>query len=418
MATLLFVGLGLGETKRYIVEGLWRHGYDLVVLAERLPPWIQQYALHGAETDLADASTAVEVATALGRRCTVDGVFTCDEAYVEMTAAVARRLGLPGLTVDAAVLCRDKHAMRRRLAEAGIPSARSVMVGTLPAALRAAEDVGYPVVLKPRNLGGSIGVVKARDAADVTRLFDVSTGATMSRVRSLAGLLVEEYLDGPEFSVESVVADGVTSVCGITEKVLGFAPYFEEVGHFARPVDPSSALDRRLVALAADVHDAIGITTGATHCEVRLTGDGPRVVEIAGRVAGDRIPLVTKLASGIDLLAAAASVATGRPADVRPTRDRVAGIRMVYPPHDGVVERLAAKSGVEDLVEGMGWYATPGQQVALPPRGFLSRLGYLVVAAATRDEVVRRLDEAESMLEIEVAAPEPVPYAPAGSARA
>ena len=394
MARLLFVGAGRGETKGYLVDGLHEQGYELVVLAEDPPDWIDEYAYRTVRVEFTEPGPATDV----GRRYGVDGVFTCDEAYVELTAEVARRLGRPGLSAEAARLCRDKYAMRERLARAGIPSARSVKVDTRAEALAAAARLGYPVVLKPRNLGGSVGVVRADRPADVERLFAVATDASMARIRALPGLLVEEYLDGPELSVESVVSGGATTACGVTAKVLGFPPYFEEVGHFARPVDP--ARDGPLVALVREVHAALGITDGATHCELRMTATGPRVVEIGARLAGDRIPRLTRLATGIDLLGAAAAVAAGRPVAVRASVHRVAGIAMVYPPHDGIVTRLDAADGLDGAE--LGWYASLGQHVALPPRGFLSRLAYLIADGATRDEVTRRLDAARAALRIEV----------------
>lgn len=402
MPRLLYLGVGgEGDSKRYIAEALSGQGYDLVVLAERLPAWIASCMLHGESARLTGADAARR-AVRIGREHAVDGVFTCDETYVELAAEVALALGLPGPASEAAALCRDKHAMRRRLREAGVPSPRSMMISTLAQAREAADVIGYPVVLKPRNLGGSIGVVRADGPADTERFFAIVSNASLPGITPLPGLLVEEYLDGPEFSIESITANGVTTVCGITEKVVSFPPFFEETGHFARPVGAGNPVDSKLAEVTRSVHEALGVTTGITHCELRVTAGGPYVVEIAARPGGDRIPLITKLASGIDIIEAAAAVATGAKPDLEPVTARVAGIRMVYPHHDGVVRRLEARRLAPGLIEEIGWSATVGQAVALPPRGYLCRLAYLIATAETRQEVTRRLDEAESALDIEV----------------
>ena len=401
MPRLLYLGVGGGDSKRYIAEDLSGQGYDLVVLAEHLPAWMASCMRHGESVHLTGADAARRAVT-IGREHAVDGVFTCDETCVELAAEVARALGLPGPAPEAAAACRDKHAMRRRLREAGVPSPRSIMVRSLAQAREAADTIGYPVVLKPRNLGGSIGVVRADGPADTERFFAIASNANLDGVTPLSGLLVEEYLDGPEFSVESITVDGVTTVCGITEKVVDFPPFFEETGHFARPADADDPLDSRLAEVTRSVHEALGVTTGITHCELRVTADGPHVVEIAARPAGDRVPLITKLATGIDIIAAAAAVATGGKPDLEPVMARVAGIRMIYPHHDGVVRRLEAKRLTPGLLEEIGWYAAVGQAVALPPRGYLCRLAYLIATADTRHEVTRRLDEAESALDIEI----------------
>jgi biotin carboxylase len=396
MPTLLFVGLGSGRTKRYLVADLLAAGHDLVLAADTLPDWARPLAAHTHEVPLG-ADDAVEKLVALGHAHAVAGVFTCDEAHVELAAAVARRLGLPALSRASARLCRDKHAMRQRLAEVGVPGAASVLASTLPEALAAADRIGYPVVLKPRNLGGSVGVVRADDPDTVRRVFSLTSAADMARMRPLAGVLVEEYLDGPEISVESVAAGGVTTVCAVTEKELGFPPYFEETGHITRRIRPD---DRAVVEVVLAVHEALDIGWAVTHCELRLTPTGPRVVEIGARPAGDRIPQLVRLATGIDLVAAGADAALGRRVRPEPTADRVAGVRLIYTPHDGVVTRLAGDTG--DLLVDFGWLASVGQRVALPPRGFLSRLAYLVAVGDTREAVARDLTQAQALLDIAV----------------
>ena len=411
MSKLFYLGVGgAGGAKRFIAEALVDLGYQLVVLAEQVPAWMDPFMVDYLAADPTDP-TALERAVAIGRAHGVDGVFTCDELYVELAAEVARGLGLPGLTSQAALLCRDKHAMRQRLERAGIPSPRSIMVDSRSQALDVAERIGYPVVLKPRNLGGSMGVVRADRAADVERFFAVAHAANLSGVTAMSGVLVEDYLEGPEFSVESVSAGGVTTICGITEKVVGFPPYFEEIGHYARPVDPDDPLDARLAEVTLRVHQAFGVAVGITHCELINTAKGPYVVEIAARAGGDRIPVITKLASGIDLIAAGASAATGAVPDLRPTEARVAGVRMVYPPHRGVISRLDARHVPPGLLAEMGWYAKVGQFVALPPEAHLARLAYLIATGTTKADVARRLDEAVAALDIEVSHAEPARHA-------
>lgn len=391
MAKLLVVGVGAGVSKRYLMEGLLAHGHEPIVLAERLPGWLEPLGVRGETVDLSGPRAAEGFHG-------VDGVLAFDEAYVELAAQIARALARPGLSREAAESCRDKLLMRTRLAEAGVPSARSIIAETLEDAVRTAEDIGYPVVLKPRNLGGSIGVVRAENEADVRELFGMSATAAFARIRTLPGLLVEEYLDGPEISVESLVDNASVRICAVTEKLLGFAPYFEEIGHFCRPFDEQQ--DAEIGVLVRSVHDALGITVGATHCELRLTATGPRVIEIGARLAGDRIPELVRHATGIDLIGAAAELATGKSPAADQTKHRVAGIRMLYPPHDGVVVRLDVHGEPPGEV---GWYAEVGQRLALPPRGFLSRLGYLMAAGPDKDAVVRLLDQSESALTIQVA---------------
>src|ERR1700690_1995118 len=137
MPRLLYLGVGGGDSKRYIAEDLSGQGYDLVVLAEHLPAWMASCMRHGESVHLTGADAARRAVT-IGREHAVDGVFTCDETCVELAAEVARALGLPGPAPEAAAACRDKHEMRRRLREAGVPSPRSIMVRSLAQAREAA----------------------------------------------------------------------------------------------------------------------------------------------------------------------------------------------------------------------------------------------------------------------------------------
>jgi biotin carboxylase len=137
---------------------------------------------------------------------------------------------------------------------------------------------------------------------------------------------------------------------------------------------------------------------------LRYTSRGPYVIEVAARLGGDRIPYITKLSSGIDVVAASAASVTGGKVNVTPTIGRVAGIRMIYPEYDGVVRALGVSDAREKIWTEIGWWATVGQRVQLPPRSFTSRLAYVMAVGDSREEVQRRLDAAEDALQIVVEA--------------
>ncbi|WP_460371062.1 ATP-grasp domain-containing protein, partial [Actinocorallia lasiicapitis] len=179
------------------------------------------------------------------------------------------------------------------------------------AATALAAGLGYPVVLKPRALSGSIGVVRVGSAAELESAFPAVLGArTGLSARAHLGVLVEEYLDGPEYSVDAVTSGGVTRILVVAEKTLGFAPFFEETGHLV-PARPVPGLDDA-VELVVRAHAALGLDSMTTHTEVRLTPAGPRLVEINARLGGDLIPYLGRLALGVDAPGAAADVAMGR----------------------------------------------------------------------------------------------------------
>ncbi|MFE0376901.1 ATP-grasp domain-containing protein [Streptomyces inhibens] len=322
-------------------------------------------------------------------------VLTWDETLLESTAEVARRLGLPHMSPEAARRCRDKLATRRLLDAAQVPSARFRHVHTRQEALAAAEELGRPVVVKPRGMAGSIGVTLAGDDEQVARAYEQALAASFPGIRAQAGAIVEEYLPGPEISVDCAVFDGAVRIVNVAHKRLGFAPYFEETGHLVAPWHEEPWADE-VPSVVTDAHTALGIRTGLTHTELRLTPTGPRIVEVNGRLGGDFIPLLGTLATGVDPVAAAADIALGRTPRLTPVRDRCAEVRFVYPETDGIVRSLdltAAAAG-PGIVEAIA-LAAPGSELLLPPRGIVPRLAALVAVGDTPEDCAAALDRAQ-----------------------
>ncbi|MFJ9850463.1 ATP-grasp domain-containing protein [Streptomyces sp. NPDC101150] len=341
------------------------------------------------------AATTHAVAALLAGQPGPGAVLTWDETLLETTAEVARRLGLPHMSPEAARRCRDKLATRRLLAAARVPSARFREVHTREEALAAAESLGLPVVVKPRALAGSIGVTLAGDLAHVSHAYEQALGSSFPGIHGLAGVIVEEYLTGPEISVDCAVSDGAVRIVNVAHKRLGFAPYFEEVGHLVAPWRHEPWADE-MQSVVTDAHTALGIRTGLTHTELRLTPTGPRIVEVNGRLGGDFIPLLGTLATGVDPVAAAADIALGRTPQLTPDRDRCAEVRFVYPDTDGTVRSLdlAAAAAEPGIVEAVP-LAAPGTRLLLPPRGIVPRLAALVAVGDTPEDCATTLGRAQ-----------------------
>ncbi|MER8059735.1 MULTISPECIES: ATP-grasp domain-containing protein [unclassified Streptomyces] len=380
--------------------------YALAALAERVetalvqpgpPRWQRPYVegrFRAADTADADAVTEA-VADLLASADGAGAILTWDETLLATTAQAARRLNLPHLGPEAVRGCRDKLTTRRTLAAAGVPSAAFRHVHGRAEAIAAAAELGLPVVVKPRGLAGSIGVTLADTPEAVGRAFDRATTAAFPGIDRLAGAIVEEYLTGPEISVDCAVDGGRVHLVNVARKRLGFAPHFEEVGHLVAPWRHEPwACDVESVVTAA--HTALGLRTGITHSELRLTPSGPRVVEVNGRLGGDFVPLLGRLATGVDQVAAAADLALGRTPDVTPRHERCAEVRFVYPAHDAVVHELdvtaaAAVPGIADAVA----LAPPGTELRLPPHGIVPRLAALIATGDRPEECRTALDTAE-----------------------
>ncbi|MBG6106213.1 hypothetical protein IW249_006627 [Micromonospora vinacea] len=390
------------ETRWHMLESVGAH-HRVWLFVDTEPTWESAYAAGHTVIDTLDADRMTEQA----RRLSPDAIVCWDETRILAAAHVAQRLGLPGLTPAAVLACRDKHATRRAVAAAGGPQPVSTLVDTLPQALAAARSTGYPVVVKPRALVGSTGTRLARDERELTEIFPATRGITMPEVRERfdSAVLVEEYLDGPEISVDSLVWDGVVTPLYVARKQLSPLPNFEEVGHVVSRDDPL-VRDPELLRVLGLVHAALGVTRGWTHSEWRLTAYGPRLVEVNARSGGDLISYLGRLVTGADAALAAASLALGERPEPGPAGYPAAAVRFLYPPVETVVGEVEIVS--DRLPSGIVLaraLAGPGHVLELPPASHTGRYAVLVAAGGSAEECERILDAAEDAVRLIVAEP-------------
>ncbi|WP_432026092.1 ATP-grasp domain-containing protein [Streptomyces sp. 1222.5] len=247
-----------------------------------------------------------------------DGIMSGNERVIPFVARAARELGFPGLTEEAAAVVRDKRSMRQRLLEAGLGVPGFVVVKD-PDHWTDALTLRLPVVVKPANGHSSFAVIRADDrdsleqaVARTWSLVDTHMGAADGS-HSDTGVLVEEYLDGPEISAESLVFHGQVRVCAISWKGELTGPYFEETTLRA----PAQLPAEILAAIEAEVigaHHAFGVTEGTTHTELRLVGGvRPVLLEMTARLGGGgNMHHLTHVSSGIDLAAEALRIHLGQ----------------------------------------------------------------------------------------------------------
>ena len=283
-------------------------------------------------TDLFDEDGVVREVERLHQRHRAVRVLSLSEDGLLPAARVNQRHGLGGNPLDAVRLLKDKSAMRRRLAEVGLSPVRSSMVTGGGELAVFARGVGGPVVVKPLDAGGSAGVHLLVRPTDAGTLWADVLAAGRTR------MLAEEYLDGPEISVEAFSDRGVHTVVAFTQKILG--PRFIEVGHVVpAQVDPGTRDE--VVAMTTALLDAVGLTEGPSHTEFRLTPAGPRIIESHNRIGGDNITDLVRQVHAVDFERLAVGVPLGLLpwAGDPPTATGGAAIRFFTPP-PGTVRRI------------------------------------------------------------------------------
>jgi len=329
----------------------------------------------------------------------VEGVVNCSESCLRSQAALVQRHGVPGIDPATAALCRDKRLMMERFAAAGVPIGRREVVSDIAEIPAAAREIGCPGVLKPSTGVASLFTVRYDSEADLDRWFSEFHAAASDHhsaaIREMEGRwLVEEYLDGPGFSVESVTLDGETTHVAVCRKGEMAKPFFLETGHTCTaPVAPA-VLDE-LTDVAGRAIAALGIRDGVTHSEMKLTDRGVRMLEVGARMGGGSIRQVVELATGVDLLAATLELARGRHPDVERTRVRGAASRSWFPDRPCLVRDLARADELLDLpgIVAVNRWIRAGDVYRLPPDGYREVLG-VVAVGDTPEEATARAEAA------------------------
>ncbi|MFE6822271.1 acetyl-CoA carboxylase biotin carboxylase subunit family protein [Streptomyces sp. NPDC057690] len=303
-----------------------------------------------------------------------------------------------------------KAVTRRLLAEHGVPSASSYLAQDADHGVKIARRLGYPVVVKPRGRAGSAGVLRADSDDDVREAFHHALVDSVLGLEawSVTGALVEEYLQGPEIGVETVVcAPGQIRIVAVTRKTLGPEPQFQEIGHSVDAADPLLH-DSALAGVVTAAARALRLSRGVLHIELRLTSDGPRVIEVNGRPAGDLIPLLVERATGVNLPQALAVLAAGGTPDLAPTRSEAAAIGFLYPEHTGYLEQFDVHGAMRHQLwlERLVWTRDLGTQVTAAPRSSIDdRIAHWVVTGPTAADCAIRRDMVADHLSVCVSRP-------------
>lgn len=293
---------------RFLPEAFHRAGARVVhvqgtpeFLASVPPPDLRPYT--GNVVHLGDLDRTAALLAGYVPRCVVPG----QESAVELADRLAERMGLPGNGSALSAARRDKYAMVDTLRRAGLRCARQRKARSAADAGAWAAREGYPVVVKPLRSASADGVAICRTAEDVRLAADAVLGSVDIFGDPNAEVLVQSYLDGSEYFVDTVSWAGERYVCGVwryAKATLGRRRVYDR----DILLDPDTAEARLLIDYVDTVLSALGIRYGAAHSEVILTADGPALVEIGARVNGLIDPAFHDLCLGAnqsDLLATA-----------------------------------------------------------------------------------------------------------------
>lgn len=236
----------------------------------------------------------------------IDGVCTIASDVAAPTVAyVAEQMGLVGNSYESAVNANNKFLMRNAFMKAGVPCPQYKMVTTTEEAHN--EKWNYPLIVKPTDRSGSLGVTKVLKEEELEPAVDKALSVSFKHQA-----MVEEFIEGREISVEFISYQGKHYPLQITDKVTTEAPHFVELEHH-QPSSLSKEMFQAIYQITENALNALGITNGASHSEYKITKEGRiAVMEIGGRMGGDFIGSdLVRLSTGYDFLRGVIEVALG-----------------------------------------------------------------------------------------------------------
>jgi biotin carboxylase len=401
--TVLFVGAGRHQRRAI------RRAKELglrVAAVDRNPD-----ALGLAEADIArviDFSEPAAVLTAV-RRFRIDGVLTISaDRAVPVVAAVAEELGLPGIGTSTAHLMTHKVAMRRELADAGVPQPRFAALRTLGERRRAVDEVGLPAVLKPADSGGQRGIFRVDSLDDLeAHLYEALAASPTGEA------ILEEFVEGTEMNGIVVARERETIALTLSDRMrppgIGFGVGWIHV--YPPTVDGGQLVESERVA--AHTVRALGLRTGIAFPQLIAASDGRVVVvECAARVPGGQMADLVRHAVGVDLVEVQLRMALGEDLPdelVRPRFHQPLAIRFLTaepgPLPTGRVTRIGSLEKVLAFpgVVQAETYLQPGE-VIRPVRLDGDRRGYVIAVADTNLEALERAEAAARLVDVEVEA--------------
>jgi biotin carboxylase len=340
-----------------------------------------------------------------------DGVFTFSESAVVAVAAIADALGLPGVGVQAARTSRNKFLMRQAHERADVPRPRFRLVPDLTAALATAAEFGYPVILKP-TLGAASNFVFRLNNPDELRL---RFGQAREGIQQMPwftmepegidsgphGLLIESFLEGPEFLTEALAWDDEIYLGSIVDRVTVEGDTFDDDVHHA-PTSLSRDQIEAVHRVIANAAHAQGIRRSVMHAEVRFHDGEPHILEIAVRPGGGGLDHFARVSADYSPLQVMMDVVCGvRPQarHYRPTGVHAAGTCLISGP--GLVENIHVPSAVasSDRVFFLKITAKPGDVIRRPPHGN-NILGFLCTTGSSFDDAMRAAHQLAGQIEV------------------
>ena len=250
-------------------------------------------------SDVSEVVSTVDLEKNLNvaKKYKIDGVLTTSDLPVNTVAYICEKLSLNGLSIESAKVSTNKYLLRKVLKKNGLKTPNFAIVYDKNELKSIINKFKFPIVMKPIDSSASRGVVKVFSEEELYKEYDESIKYSKSKK-----VILEEFIDGNEYSVECLIQNGNINIIAITEKTVTGEPYFVEIRHVI-PANLEQGKIDEVNKLVNDVVNIIGLDNSAAHIELKISSEGPTIIEVGARLGGDYITSdLVPLATGTNML--------------------------------------------------------------------------------------------------------------------
>ena len=378
--------LGASVLQRPAIEKAKEMGLE--VIAVDMNPEAIGFEVPGVIKEVISTIDTLAILDA-AKRHRIDGIMTlATDMPMQSVAVVSHELGLIGISEDTALKATNKAFMRDALKEAGVPVPLYFKVKGKTQLIEAVEKIqstGHKCIIKPADNSGSRGVNLLKSEKDTDAAYEYSM-----RYSRTGEIIAEEFMEGPEVSVETLAFDDEIHVIQITDKVTSGPPYFVEMGH-SQPSQLNEEIKKSITEIAIAANKAIGVANGPSHTEIIVTEDGPKIVELGARLGGDCITThLVPLSTGVNMVECCIRIALGEKPGLEPKWSKGAAIRY-----------LTAENGTVKAIEGIEKAKiVPGVTQVSIVHGIGERVGRIQSSTDRTGFVIAQADSSQEAVKI------------------
>ena len=350
------------------------------------------YGFQYADKVICADITNEEVMLKIARKEHVDGVIhPCSEVSMKVMGRINDELKLSGITKEQAIRATNKHLMRKAFVKGNAPSPKSILTENAEDAWNHLQnDFFTDGILKPSRNSGSRGIAKV--TCDMPKeVFVKAYNIALEESRDKS-VLIEQFIEGPEFSIEIIVWNGKVNVLTVTDKKTTGAPHFVELGH-NQPSCFSTEEVEILKAAAVVGVKALGVNNCACHAEAKLMDGKAYLMEIGARLGGDFISTeLTHLSTGIDMIAAAINCALGVEPCLEPSEEKHGVCIRYFCPKPGKLVNIDKIESLNDSRVYLWELYRKVGEIIPEVTSSLSRSGHVIVKEDTPQKAIELAD--------------------------